>query len=211
MATPRDLLGRWVETPLGPIRPANTATIQNNAQQLRAVRVFGSNAATDAQPLGAPWTFTQLAFIEKYVTICPLGGSGTLTGWMSGCFVCKFTVNGAAHVAHIGTDVADPVATAAVKAAWIAHVGAVADDQSVFGCDILAAADLSSTSGHSLTGFMPQIAAWIDPGGALGITIFGTPQGHMMGNANPSRYKVLAFQPANWTPWSALINNPKFQ
>ncbi|MGH6990887.1 MAG: hypothetical protein ACREE3_13400, partial [Stellaceae bacterium] len=48
-----------------------------------------------------------------------LVGSDVLTGPMSGCWLVSYRkANGVPHAGHLGTDIAHPVETAAIKANW---------------------------------------------------------------------------------------------
>ncbi|HEX3877401.1 MAG TPA: hypothetical protein VHW24_10465 [Bryobacteraceae bacterium] len=63
--------------------------------------------------------FRFLPWLSGRISEVDLVGSDVLTGPMSGCWLISYRKpNGVPHAAHLGTDVASPVGTAAVNNTW---------------------------------------------------------------------------------------------
>ena len=62
--------------------------------------------------------FQWLTWLPGAITHVPVGGVDVLTGPMSGCQLVLFNLGAAVQAGHLGTDVASPAATTAVKNAW---------------------------------------------------------------------------------------------
>ena len=63
--------------------------------------------------------FKWLPWLPGAISEVALVGADVLTGPMSGCWLVTYRkANGVPHAGHLGTDVASPVRTAAVNAAW---------------------------------------------------------------------------------------------
>ncbi len=63
--------------------------------------------------------FKWLPWVSGRISEVALVGSDVLTGPMSGCWLVTYRKpNGVPHAGHLGTDIADPIGTAAVNATW---------------------------------------------------------------------------------------------
>jgi len=86
--------------------------VHNDDVQLRAPKT--GDAASPASRV------MFLKYQPGYVTTAPLTDNMTvITGRMSGCWIMKYTRNGADYVAHIGTSDNDPVLNTRAKTAWM--------------------------------------------------------------------------------------------
>lgn len=77
-------------------------------------------------------SFRFLPWLSGRISEVDLVTTDVLTGPMSGCWLVSYRKpNGVPHAAHLGTDVASPVGTAAVNATWNGH--ALANPGTVIG------------------------------------------------------------------------------
>jgi hypothetical protein len=120
------IVGRYIDLVLPPIAPhayaqgafVPVAPIQLYLNESTGVFKKTSDIAVGAGPK-AHRNFAWLPWLPGGISETPLVGADVLTGPMSGCWLVTYT-NGAgvAHAGHLGTDIADPVGTAAVNNAW---------------------------------------------------------------------------------------------
>lgn len=82
----------------------------------------GVNLTVGKQHRNCQW----LTWLPGAITNVPVGGVDVLTGPMSGCQLVLYNdlVTGALHAGHLGTDVASPTNTTAVKTTWNAFATA---------------------------------------------------------------------------------------
>jgi hypothetical protein len=68
--------------------------------------------------------FRWLPYVAGYITYTPLGTGTILTGIMTGCWLCTFSMGGTRYFGHIGTDSNSVANTNTVKAAWTRETAA---------------------------------------------------------------------------------------
>jgi hypothetical protein len=151
-----------------------------------------------------PLAYTLLRYIPGLVTYCSLGSAPVWTGYMTGCFLFRFRMNGKSHAAHIGTDINSQENTDKVKAVWTAFANRP---------------DVTDVMGYSPASEVPTttLVALQRSGKAAGITGFWESNGAMrivmMAGIHGQETKKMIFSvdAAPLQPWSVLRNHPKFR
>lgn len=126
MAYPDGLEGKYVRFRLPtPNNPGADGLVENQfdgptvAQTLSVFDTLDDAYKQDSQ--NPPWTFTFLIYIPGTVTTTALT-QDVMTGPMSGCYLFKYTRQGA-RIAHVGTESSPSTsASVAAKTAWKALI-----------------------------------------------------------------------------------------
>jgi len=151
---------------------------------------------------GKTMVYTQLAYVPGLTATCGVRGVPILTGYMSGCFLFRYTdADGQMRVAHVGTDIDNPEAGDKAKAAWktIANNPNVTN---VMGFDPLKDVTWSLLTKAQSFG-VPQIVGYWDVHGIARVAVFATPPLDM------SKRILVAVESALMKPWDVIKNDRK--
>ncbi len=202
MAGPSKFENMWVNQPI-----SNSYGPPAGAPVMGAYKDLALHVRKEGKPNVVVWAYRNLLYNPGDTTVCPHVANGILTGWMSGCFVFKFTIAGTLHIAHVGTDDQDAAKNRSAKLAWYDLVDNTIDAGSIYGIDP-SEAMRSKLPGFSKT-VMPMTACWITWRGDVRTIVIGRPHKPSTDAQLAGWYKIVDYRHQSWKSWNDLQNAPK--
>lgn len=156
---------------------------------------------------GPPWNYTLLEYVPGLVTASSATNpGGTLTGWMSGCFLFRYTLGGKRYFAHVGTDIASPEKSVEAKRIWLDFV-ANSGATDIRGCNPAREAPMTALQAAQKDKLVPLIAGFLEPNGAARIVTFGKAQNDTSADFYA---KVVAVDYMPLTDWATIKTDKVF-
>lgn len=199
MAHPRDFKGKYFNYRLDPGATVQPGTVLDRGIKNGATKVVTTHLrANAAAPTGQVWNFRFLQYWAGAITRTKIN-QPVLTGPMSGCILCRYTKNGQAYLAHIGTahTPTDP-ATIAVKTAWTTYMnaGGVSHIEGRKPTQVIPDLDVIP---HVTGGNVPQVWGYFTTTDAWALLI-----GQTIGVGGARCNQIFTVRPMALLPWASI-------